>query len=407
MSKFISIPKESKGFQYENKRGNTITIIGDNNLTGDKKKLEYTCTLCSKDKELFKENFYCYRRTLEKGGVSCGCSPRTQWSEQQQEVRVKRKCIEKGYKFISWVGTFKGSHTRLLLENPATGNEWKPTIHDFINGNTGDPDEKRRKLKELKYKGDTYHIKAFKQRNTLFKDCLFWKGEEKRLWYMYCPSCANDVISRNNIGSAIFKTDSDTLKTGGTPCRCSKSYKNTRDELEWKVKTILREEGHSCLGFKDRKHTTVKDYYLWRCNSCFSMRKSSCSNILSNSYGCTCRNISNCNGFYPQKVEEKDYLYLLTFRLKDLRILKVGRSFSPEVRVKRFKGKLLRLFTGKHKEVWGAEQKLHQTLDHLHIKDLPDFSGRTECFSINVLSEIEGILDQRVPTLTEIKLTKT
>lgn len=120
--------------------GSVFTIVGRQKRSV----LFYKCNVCSKDKELFPDGvFKSYVSILNKGGCSCGCGVKPQWTEYQNIIRVKRSCKEKGYKFLGWTDTYIGDKTYLILENLSTGFRWDSTnLSSFLQLAGGDPNQR-------------------------------------------------------------------------------------------------------------------------------------------------------------------------------------------------------------------------------------------------------------------------
>ena len=96
------------------------------------------------------------------------------------------------------------------------------------------------------------------------------------------------------------------------------------------------------------------------------------------------REDGNGNGYYPERKDEQDFLYILNF---DNKFIKVGRSFDVDERIKGLrtvskipKNKIhkLRIFTATHQEIYDFEQELHSELRERNFQYYVDWS--TECF---------------------------
>lgn len=82
------------------------------------------CSICSEDKELFKEPIKSTRVELTRKRYPCGCAKAPKWSKEQSEVLFKRRCEELGFEYLGIEGDFKGVHSRLRIYNPSTDNFW-------------------------------------------------------------------------------------------------------------------------------------------------------------------------------------------------------------------------------------------------------------------------------------------
>lgn len=103
------------------------------------------------------------------------------------------------------------------------------------------------------------------------------------------------------------------------------------------------------------------------------------------------------NGYYPERKDEQDYLYILNF---DNKFVKVGRSFDVDGRIDNLKTPSLsgiknviklRVFTATHKEIYDFEQNL---LKYLRGKGYQWYvSWSTECFDTGCLPLLNSTLD--------------
>ena len=120
------------------------------------------------------------------------------------------------------------------------------------------------------------------------------------------------------------------------------------------------------------------------------------------------REDGNGNGYYPERKDEQDYLYILNFNDK---FIKVGRSFDVDTRIKdgliyesglRDISKIhkLRIFTATHQEIYDYEQELHTELRERNFQYYVDWS--TECFENDSLFVLNKVLDNC--GLTEIEI---
>lgn len=110
------------------------------------------------------------------------------------------------------------------------------------------------------------------------------------------------------------------------------------------------------------------------------------------------REEGNGNGYYPERKDEQDFLYVLDFNGK---FIKVGRSFIVDKRIDSLKSlskikKIykLRVFTATHQEIYDYEQELHSELRERNFQHYVDWS--TECFENDcqfILNKLLNICD--------------
>lgn len=107
------------------------------------------------------------------------------------------------------------------------------------------------------------------------------------------------------------------------------------------------------------------------------------------------REDGNGNGYYPERKDEQDFLYVLNFNNK---FIKVGRSFIVDKRIDSLKSlskikkiHKLRIFTATHQEIYDYEQELHNELRERNFQHHVDWS--TECFENDCQFILNKILD--------------
>ncbi len=112
------------------------------------------------------------------------------------------------------------------------------------------------------------------------------------------------------------------------------------------------------------------------------------------------REDGNGNGYYPERKDETDFLYVLDFNSK---FIKIGRSFDVDERIKSLrtlskvpKTKIhkLRIFTATHQEIYILEQELHNELRERDFQYYVDWS--TECFENDSLFILNKLLDSNL-----------
>lgn len=204
------------------------------------------------------------------------------------------------------------------------------------------------------------------------------------------------------------------LMEGGCPkCAIKINSDNKRtDEQEAldKCKAICEIEGYESLGFQD-SYKNAKTRFEYKC-PVHGKQNVSYDNFVSN--GTRCRGcwkekqkeLGNGNGYYPERKDEQDFLYILNFNNQ---FIKVGRSFDVERRIG--KNQLqkesgisniikLRIFTATHQEIYDTEQEILEELRERGFQY--HLSWTNECFEnecLFVLDRLIGMCDN----ITEIK----
>jgi len=193
-----------------------------------------------------------------------------------------------------------------------------------------------------------------------------------------------------NKGSGCPKCQYDSL---------SDNQRTDEQEALDNCKTICEIEGYEVIGFPDgyknntsrfeykcQKHEKQNvSYYSFvnggrRCKECYKDRQ---------------KEVGNGYGYYPDRKDEKDFLYVLDF---DNKFLKVGRSFDVKSRISQLKHKSnikkihkLRIFTASHQEIYDLEQKLHSELRERNFQHCVGWSK--ECFENECLFILNKLLD--------------
>lgn len=367
------------------------------------------CSICSKDSELWKsEDIRSVKNSLVKGHVPCGCASNPRWTEDQTKIRIRRECEKRGYIFHGFDlsksgGKYVGVTTKLDLENVISGVRWNTaSVNNFFKG-CEDPVSGSVKRSKGRTLPDEHFVEKFIKAGFT-EDYIFWRGETKGSWYYKCPNCSQDKYVKLGLCSGIFKCTASRLKLGNKSCRCSSNYRWTQNQREYHIEANL-EIGSIFIGWCDG-YVNSKSKFLWTCskghecttdfNSFYSkgVRCKVCANLKQKERG-------NTYGYYKDRVEEKDHLYIIKFD-KD-NILKVGRSFDVRKRLMGSGDNLLRLsdhrenqvkvyyiFSGKHEDVFNLEQELHSMLEKkgFHV----NLDWTTEGFAVHCKDYLSDIL---------------
>jgi hypothetical protein len=201
----------------------------------------------------------------------------------------------------------------------------------------------------------------------------------------------------------------------GSGCQMCKArmlgYDKRNDEQEVlsKCKTICKVEGYEHIGFVDG-YKNNQSLFEYKCPT-HGIQNVSYTNFISGRRCKLCwkerqKDLGNGNGYYPDRKDEIDYLYVLSFNDE---FIKVGRSFDVERRIS--KNELqkesgvsniikIRILTGTHREIYDLEQELHSELRERNFQHHVDWS--TECFTSDSLPFLKMLLDKC--GLEEVKL---
>lgn len=153
---------------------------------------------------------------------------------------------------------------------------------------------------------------------------------------------------------------------------------------------------YSDVGFVDGYKGAHKTRFEYNCNI-HGKQEVSYNNFVNMGTRCggCARELGNGNGYYPERKNEQDYLYILNFNDK---FIKIGRSFDVNERIKglRSLSKIkkiykLRIFTATHQEIYDYEQELHNELRERNFQHYVDWS--TECFENDCQFVLNKLLD--------------
>lgn len=197
---------------------NQIKVLG---FSGDKGKQKFyivVCDYCSKDSDLFGQGYFrSSKGNLINGQLPCGCSSIHRWSEEQQAVRCSRKAAELGYKFLGFVGDWKGNDTKIKMLCEKHG-EWVGScITNLLFSGCGCTKCKAESVSDRATKPDEIMVSSFFASGAFHPDTKFYRSERKTntgfkaYWDVYCPVCGQVGVSL-----------SSNLQKGGRCCGCSR-----------------------------------------------------------------------------------------------------------------------------------------------------------------------------------------
>lgn len=184
----------------------------------------------------------------------------------------------------------------------------------------------------------------------------------------------------------------------GSGCpKCSGQAKPTEQEALQKCIDICKEMGYSVIGFvNEYKNNMSRFEYICKIHGKQNVSYNSFVNMRTRCGGCA-RDKSCFYGYYPDRKDEQDFLYILDFNSK---FIKVGRSFDIDERIRGLKyesgvpkSKIhkLRIFTATHQKIYDFEQELHNELRERNFQHSVDWS--TECFENESLYILNKMLD--------------
>lgn len=341
------------GLEIKTKFGNTLTVK-EIIKVGGYESFICECSVCSLDGELFPYgSIRGYKSHINKGHTPCGCSNSCRWSEQQICVRIERLCKDLGLVFIGFTEQYKGHKTKLAIYSP----ELEETFYEININNLFSRKNGNGKISDEKITEN--FKKHIKLRNKNFK-----RGGN--CWEYTCEVCSFDEYVKNGLCSGMFKSKTKSLNKGCTSCRCSDKYRWTQEQREYQITKRCKELGYTFKGWCD-KYKNGSSKFIMVCDKNHETEKS-IDAFLNAKTGCRdCKYSTGYNGFYQNRLQDKDYLYIMKFKND---FIKIGRTFNLESRMEGTTGiikssgysmeniNIVAVFHGTHAKIYEAEQRL-------------------------------------------------
>ena len=190
----------------------------------------------------------------------------------------------------------------------------------------------------------------------------------------------------------------NVINNGNGCPKCAGTLKLSEQEALQKCIDICKEMDYDVIGFPDGyKNNMSRFEYHCKAHGKQNVSYNSFVNNGTRCGGCA-KDLGNGNGYYPERKDEQDFLYVLDFNGK---FIKVGRSFDVNERLKGLrtlsktpikKIHKLRIFTATHQDIYDYEQELHSELRDRNFQHYVDWS--TECFENDSLFVLNKMLDE-------------
>ncbi len=363
--------EDYRGCGYETPKGGYLKVVGVTRHKG-KRILKMHCSLCSEDEELWGD-LKIDSSLFKKESICCGCSKTPRYTSQQNKLRVQRYCEEEDLNFKGFSEENVKSKTKVHIVCEE-GHDSYPEVTALLNQN---PRCGTCYLQKLSDRGgrstdqDEVHIKSFVSTGAYVVGTVFKRNSDYRdsqgkfsHWYVTCPICKEDGFSKELNSPYKFSCHVSGLKRGTLCCRCGTNYIYSEEEQAYRVTKKLSARGLIFEGFEG-KYVNSSSRLKYSCTKGHTVFISINGVVNKSTQGC-----GKCNGLYghyPDREEEKDYLYITQFSGD---YIKTGRSFEPCRRSGELIDKsgitdlnVLHVFTGTHKEVFETEQKVHHILE--------------------------------------------
>ena len=193
----------------------------------------------------------------------------------------------------------------------------------------------------------------------------------------------------------IARLDSVINRGNGCP-KCGIEQKKIPDQIALqKCIDICKEMDYYVIGLVDGYKNSYSCFeYTCKIHGKQSVSYNNFVNHGRRCGGCA-KDASGFYGYYPERKDEQDYLYILNFNNQ---FIKVGRSFDVKQRLKSLRTESgiktiykMRIFTATHQEIYDYEQELHTELRERNFQHYVDWS--TECFENDCKYVLNNLLD--------------
>lgn len=412
-SEWTKNQREFVGSTFPTPKGGIVTVVGvHSKRSNGAARFAIKCSICSEDEELFPLGaLKASKKDLLDGKTSCGCSNSYAYSPKQYDIKLKRFSCNNEYKYVKQIGNFKGDRTKIELYNPVTKSTWKSSdIRHYLRGKTGDPSLKLDKIAMNSRKDDAVLIKEFIKSGAFHERTVFCRDIDEsnrstRHFKYKCPLCSEDDYVKAGICNGIFSAAIASLKKGMLACRCNKSYKWNEKEMELKLSNVLKIHNSEFNNFVG-KYKNLSCEFEWTCtyghknksligNFLYTKPKSEEFNRCKTCLKDYRKTIAGFYGWYPERAEEEDNLYVIIF---DNKYFKVGRAFNIDDRIGKGgkrglikssgvgfdKLKIVTTYRGRHEDIYKLETTCHNYLYSLGLSH-KESTWTTETFEMEAL----------------------
>lgn len=223
------------------------------------------------------------------------------------------------------------------------------------------------------------------------------EGETRR--YYTCSKCSLD----KELFPSKLHDSTERLHKHKTNCGCNDTPKWSEEQNYIRCRRRCEDNGSKFLGFVG-EYMGRNTKCLIKCPLHGEYPTCSIDNLLRGRQCPYCGQLSrnskmgNHNGYYPERANEKDYLYILDMLVSN----KVGRSFDIEDRLRGIKSdaclehkpEVIQTYTATHEIIYRAEQDIHKELRERGFQYLCDWTW--ECFTKDCWHVLQDILDDYV-----------
>ena len=175
------------------------------------------------------------------------------------------------YVFKGFSSEYKGVFTKLDLMCESCGNEWDTNTITSLSTGVGCPRCAAISTGVRFRKDDATLISSFRASGKFTDDVMFWKshresnGKGCKHWHSTCPVCSSDKYVEAGLCSGVFESAAVSLQKGAKPCRCSPTYKWTKEQREFQINEKLKELGSDATFVSWVEYTGFDSNIIFHC----------------------------------------------------------------------------------------------------------------------------------------------
>ncbi|AUR93434.1 hypothetical protein NVP1187O_121 [Vibrio phage 1.187.O._10N.286.49.F1] len=213
---------------------------------------------------------------------------------------------------------------------------------------------------------------------------LGFKGEYKGVkTLMIMENLDGDVCDTVTVNNLPKIVDFPTTRYE----RTSKSNRTPYLTVVENLQSIAQKREGLILDFKEsqyKNNSSVVNYLCKRGHHC----KAKVAVLLRGSWCNECSYLEHDWGYYEDRCNENDHLYLIVLKNENEKFLKTGRAFDPEVRfnafrLEGFQVEVVTIWKGIHHSVYTIEQSIQKDLPPKYKWWPSRFNGWSECTTLS------------------------
>lgn len=305
----------------------------------------------------------------------------------------------KGITIIGIVEPFKGAHTKMIL-HCSHGHEWNTCCFYNFKRGTGCPTCVYDKISKAKAIPDNQHIQNFISTGKFKPGTIFTNTGKRKgksiIWMVECPKCSHDEYVQAHVCDGRFYAQGNNLKRGSLPCRCSKNYHYTDEQITYKVRKGLESKGYIWIEWISKPSSIGK--FKYGCKD-HGEHIGSANSLLNLGQGCPqCANKNQQQCYINYVYDEQGVLCALKFGITKDSDRRIKEQNSHNV------------LTMKQHQVWhfptvkqckDAESRCKRILDTEAVSKYAMPDGYTETVELSCMASIQNIYKLYGGTLQE------